>query len=90
MTTTTIVIRKQGRWTLPSELREKYGIKEGDTFSLIDLGGSFLITPRVSQVARLGDRIEQILRKENLVSDDFLGSLEDDREQYFHDRFSKS
>jgi AbrB family looped-hinge helix DNA binding protein len=88
--TTTIVIRKQGRWTLPAELREKYGVKEGDTFSLIDLGGSFLITPRVSQVARLGDHIEQILRKENLVPDDFLQSQEDDREQYFHEHFNKS
>lgn len=88
--TTTIVIRKRGRCTLPAELREKYGVKEGDTFSLIDLGGSFLITPHVSQVARLGDRIDQILRKEYLVPDDFLESLEDDREQYFHEHFSKS
>ncbi len=80
MTTTTIVIRKQGRWTLPAELREKYGIKVGDTFNLIDLGGSFLITPRASQVTRLGDRIEQILQEKNLVPDDFLESLEDDRE----------
>jgi bifunctional DNA-binding transcriptional regulator/antitoxin component of YhaV-PrlF toxin-antitoxin module len=88
--TTTIVIRKQGRWTLPAELREKYGVKVGDTFSLIDLDGSFLFTPRASQVTRLGDRIEQILREENLVPDDFLQSLEDDREQYFHEHFSKS
>ena len=90
MKTTTIVIRKRGRCTLPAELREKYWVKEGDTFNLIDLGGSFLITPRDSQVTRLGDRIEQILREENLVPDDFLQSLEDDREQYFHEHFSKS
>ena len=90
MKKTTIVIRKQGRWTLPAELREKYGVKVGDTFSLIDLGGSFLITPRDFQVIRLGDRIEQILREESLVPDDFLESLEDDREQYFHEHFSKS
>lgn len=90
MKTATIVIRKQGRWTLPAELREKYGVKAGDTFTLIDLGGSFLITPHASQVTRLGDRIEQILREENLVPDDFLESLEDDHGQYFHEHFSKS
>ncbi len=90
MKTTTIVIRKQGRWTLPAELRKKYGVKVGDTFNLIDLGGSFLITPHVSQVTRLGDHIEQILREENLVPDDFLESLEDDREQYFYEHFNKS
>ncbi|MEN4013952.1 MAG: AbrB/MazE/SpoVT family DNA-binding domain-containing protein [Bellilinea sp.] len=90
MKTTTIVIRKRGRCTLPAEFREKYGVKVGATFSLIDLDGSFLITPRASQVTRLGDHIEQILREENLVPDDFLQSLENDREQYFHEHFSKS
>lgn len=90
MKTATIVIRKQGRWTLPAELREKYGVKAGDTFTLIDLGGSFLITPHASQVTLLGNRIEQILREKNLVPDDFPESLENDREQYFHEHFSKS
>lgn len=90
MKTTPIVIRKQGRWTLPAELRRKYGVKAGDTFTLIDLDGSFLITPHVSQVTRLGNRIEQILLEKNLRPDDFLESLENDREQYFRERFCKS
>ena len=90
MRTTTIVIRKRGRWTLPAELREKYGVMAGDEFTLIDLGGSFLITPHASQVTRMGDRIEQILREKNLVPEDFLESLENDREQYFLEHFGKS
>jgi len=88
--TTTIVIRKQGRWTLSAELRRKYGVKAGDTFTLIDLDGSFLITPHISQVTHAGNRIEQILLEKNLRPDDFLESLENDREQYFRERFGKS
>ena len=36
---TTIQVRQRGTMTLPSELREKYGIQEGDTFRVIDLDG---------------------------------------------------
>ena len=90
MSTRTIFIRKRGRLTLPVDLREKYGVKEGDTFNLIDLDGSFLLTPLFSQVNRLGGHIEGILRENDLTQDDFLNSLDQDREQYYREHFIKS
>ena len=61
MTTNTIQVRKKGTFTLPMDLRTKYGVDEGDVFTLIDMGdGSFLLTPRISQVNRLGDRVAEI------------------------------
>jgi bifunctional DNA-binding transcriptional regulator/antitoxin component of YhaV-PrlF toxin-antitoxin module len=41
---TTIQIRKRGVLTLPSKLREKYTIQEGDTYRLIDMDGIFVLT----------------------------------------------
>lgn len=41
----TILVRKRGTLTLPAELREKYGIKPGDTFHLVDLDGVFIYLP---------------------------------------------
>ncbi len=65
MTTNTIQVRKKGSITLPMDLRTKYGVDEGDIFTLIDMGdGSFLLTPRISQVNRLGDRVAEILGEE--------------------------
>ena len=90
MSTRTIVIRKRGRLTLPADLCEKYRIKEGDTFTLIDLDGSFLLTPHSSQVNHLGSHIEGILRENNLTPNDFLNSLDDDRDQYFREHFGES
>ncbi len=51
MGVTILQMRKKGNLTLPAELRSKYGLNEGDVFTLIDLGdGSFMLSPRISRV----------------------------------------
>ena len=78
--TSTIQIRKKGSLTLPVELRNKYELDEGDVFTIIDLGdGAFLLTPRVSQVNRLGDRVSEILKEERVSVDDLLNTLDEER-----------
>jgi bifunctional DNA-binding transcriptional regulator/antitoxin component of YhaV-PrlF toxin-antitoxin module len=90
MTVNTIQIRKKGNFTLPMDLRTKYGVDEGDIFTLIDMGdGSFLLTPRISQVNRLGDRVAEILSAENVSLDDLLNTLDDERERYYQERYAK-
>jgi bifunctional DNA-binding transcriptional regulator/antitoxin component of YhaV-PrlF toxin-antitoxin module len=90
MTTQTIQVRKKGSITLPMELRVKYGLGEGDVFTLIDMGdGSFLLTPRISQVNKLGDRVAQILDDEGVSLDDLLNTLDDERQQYYREHYAK-
>jgi bifunctional DNA-binding transcriptional regulator/antitoxin component of YhaV-PrlF toxin-antitoxin module len=90
MTTNTIQVRKKGSITLPMDLRTKYGVDEGDVFTLIDMGdGSFLLTPRISQVNRLGDRVAEILRAEDVSMDELLNTLDDERERYYQERYAK-
>ncbi len=72
------------------DLRAKYGVEEGDIFALIDMGdGSFLLTPRISQVNRLGDRVAEILNAENVSLEDLLSTLDDERERYYQERYAK-
>jgi bifunctional DNA-binding transcriptional regulator/antitoxin component of YhaV-PrlF toxin-antitoxin module len=88
--TITIQIRKKGSLTLPVELRNKYDLEEGDVFTLIDLeDGSFLLTPRASQVNRLGNRVSEILTEEAVSLEDLLKSLDEERERYYRDRYAK-
>jgi AbrB family looped-hinge helix DNA binding protein len=90
MAANTIQVRKKGTITLPMDLRDKYGIDEGDIFTLINLGdGSFLLTPRISQVNRLGDRVAEILKGENVSLDELLTTLDDERERYYQERYAK-
>jgi len=38
-------LSKKGLMTIPSELRRKYGLKEGDKIRIIDRGGILLMVP---------------------------------------------
>lgn len=85
-----IQIRKKGSLTLPAELRAKYGLTEGDVYTLIDLGdGSFLLTPRLSQVNRLGNRVVEVLEEEDVTLDDLLSTLDEERERYYREHYAE-
>ena len=92
MSVSTIVqMRGKGVVTLPVELRRKYGLDEGDVFTLIELGdGSFLLTPRVLQVDRLGDRVAEALAQEGVSVDELLTVLEEERELYYREHYAPS
>jgi bifunctional DNA-binding transcriptional regulator/antitoxin component of YhaV-PrlF toxin-antitoxin module len=79
----TIQIRSEGAFTFPAEFLDKYGLKEGEIFSIVDLGnGSFLLSPRRSRVDELADQLaaEWASRGETLES--MLKTLREVREEY--------
>jgi bifunctional DNA-binding transcriptional regulator/antitoxin component of YhaV-PrlF toxin-antitoxin module len=86
--TMTVQIRRKGVITLPVELRRRYGLGEGDVFTLMDLGdGSFLLTPRVSQVARLGDQVGRVMAEEGVDLEEMLEALDQERELYYQEHY---
>jgi bifunctional DNA-binding transcriptional regulator/antitoxin component of YhaV-PrlF toxin-antitoxin module len=88
MATMTVQIRRKGVITLPVELRRRYGLGEGDVFTLMDLGdGSFLLTPRVSQVARLGDQVGRVMATEGVGLEEMLEALDQERELYYQEHY---
>jgi AbrB family looped-hinge helix DNA binding protein len=86
---TTIQMRGKGAVTIPVELRRKYGLDEGDIITLIDLGdGSFLLTPKVTKVDRLGDRVAQAMANEGISLDEILTTLDEERERYYQEQYA--
>lgn len=90
MANSTIVqIRSKGTVTLPIELRRKYGLDEGNILKMIDLGdGSFLLTPIVTQVDRLGDRVAKAMADESVSTDEILTALDEERERFYQERYA--
>lgn len=58
----TVQVRQRGTLTLPADLREKYGIRPGDIFRVVDLDGTFVLTPLVPMVPELAREIEKLRR----------------------------
>lgn len=78
----TIQVRQRGTVTLPSDLRNKYGIREGDTFRVIDLDGIFVLTPMTPMVPELAREIEKARLEAGLSIEDLLRALREKRENY--------
>jgi len=78
----TVQVGKRGVVTLPKEVREKYGIEDGDALHLVDLGGGiFVVSPMMPAVASLIEKIEAIREDEGLPLEELLAGLREQRER---------
>ena len=85
----TVQVRKRGTLTLPAQLREKYGIKPGDTFHLVDLDGVFILTPMAPIVPELAGEIERLRKELGLSTEDLLTALREQREAYYREHYER-
>jgi len=83
----TLQVRDRGVLTLPADLREKYGIRPGDTFRLVDLDGIFVLTPMVPMVPELAREIERLRVESGLSIEELLQDLRRQREQYHAEHY---
>ncbi len=84
----TIQVRQRGTLTLPAGLREKYGIRTGDTFRLVDLDGILVLTPMVPLVPELAREIERVRQEAGLNTGELLAALREQREQYSREHYA--
>jgi len=82
-----IQVRNRGVITLPAEIREKYGIENGDIFRLVDLDGVFVLTPMVPMVPELAREIEQARLEAGLNIEDLLQGLREQRQRYVQEKY---
>jgi bifunctional DNA-binding transcriptional regulator/antitoxin component of YhaV-PrlF toxin-antitoxin module len=80
--TTTVRMAQRGVVTLPKSLRESYNLRPGDNFTLLDLGGVFVLSPRRSEVDSLADRLTQALTERGETLETMLQALREERERY--------
>ena len=83
----TIQVRKRGTFTLPAEVRERYNIRPGDTFRLLDLDGIFVLTPMVPMVPELAREIERARLEVGLSVEEMLKGLREQRERYVAEKY---
>ena len=84
---TTLQMRSKGGLTIPTELRRKYDMTEGDVFTLFELGdGSLLLIPRVSVVPKLVAEMEAIRAEAGVSLEDLLAGLSEERRRLYEER----
>ena len=82
MSSITLQVAQRGLITIPKSLRDAYNIQPGDAFTLIDLGGVFVLAPKPSEVDALADRIAAELRDKGETLESMLQVLREERDRY--------
>ncbi len=80
MATLTIELAQRGQVTIPKTLREKHKWDTGQQFSVIDLDGVVVMSPRESKIDTLANQLRDDLLKEGATLEDMLAELRQLRE----------
>jgi AbrB family looped-hinge helix DNA binding protein len=81
MAAITVQMAQRGVITIPKSLRESYGWKEGDAFTLLDLGGLFVLSPKRSTVDALADQIAAQWAEDGATLEEMLLALRKERDR---------
>lgn len=79
---TTLQLAQRGLITLPKSLRDEYGLNPGDSLTLIDIGGVFVLSPFPSQIDQIAARISEQLKDRGETLESMLAALREVREEY--------
>jgi bifunctional DNA-binding transcriptional regulator/antitoxin component of YhaV-PrlF toxin-antitoxin module len=82
--TITIQLAQRGVLTLPKALRENYNLQPGDSLTLLDLGGVFVLSPVHSEIDALAERLTYSLTERGETLETMLQALREEREGYAH------
>ena len=82
--TLTVQLAQRGVLTLPKSLRESYNLQPGDSFTLLDLGGVFVLSPLHSEIDALAERLTYSLTERGETLETMLRALREEREGYAH------
>jgi len=80
MESITLQMAQRGVITIPKALRESYNIQTGDTFTLIDLDGVFVLRPARSEVGALANRLAVQWAEDGQTLETMLEALREERE----------
>jgi AbrB family looped-hinge helix DNA binding protein len=81
MESVTLQMAQRGIITIPRSVRESYGMKPGDTFTLMDLGGVLVLSPQRSEIDAIADRIAREWSEGGETLETMLRALREERDR---------
>jgi antitoxin PrlF len=72
-------VQEKGQVTIPTEIRKKLGLKQGDLVAVMETPDGVFITPQQVVAAKAFDRIGDILKEKGLSVDELIAQGRDIR-----------
>jgi len=81
MKSVTLQMGQRGVITIPRSLREAYALQAGDTLTLQDLGGVFLLSPQSAEIDALASKVAAQWAEDGQTLETMLQALREERER---------
>lgn len=65
-------MRQRGSITIPTEIRNRYQLDDGDPLTIVDLGDGFFISPKRSVLPKLVTEMEVLRDKYNVTLEELI------------------
>lgn len=75
-----VQMRQRGSITIPTEIRNRYQLDNGDPLTIVDLGEGFFVSPRRSILPKLVAEMEQLREKYNITLEELITGVIEKRE----------
>lgn len=83
-------VQKKGQVTIPVEMRDKLGLKEGDLVAFIETDEGILISRQEVLAMRALDRIGAVLKEQGISLDELMESGRDERGKIIKEKYGLS
>lgn len=80
-------VQKKGQVTIPADIREKLGLKEGDLVAFVETDKGILISPREVIAMEALDRIGELLREKGITVEELIESGRDIRGELMEEMY---
>jgi hypothetical protein len=84
---TNIQIDAEGAQTILNELQVKFGLKLGDTVTVVDLESALVLSPKSSRVSEIAARIEKVREDVGLSVEASMEGLVEQRRRYTKEKY---
>ena len=81
------IIQKKGQVTIPADIRNRLGLKEGDVVSFTETENGVLISPQAVIAAQALDRIGDALQEAGVSLDDLMEEGREARTQLLNEEY---
>lgn len=82
-------IKSRGQLTIPKKIRDEYNLEEGQLVSIIPVGDSLIITPKILELEEARRKIRRILKASGVSVEKLLEGMEEERETLYKERYGK-
>jgi AbrB family looped-hinge helix DNA binding protein len=80
-------VKARGQLTIPKKIREMSHIEEGNVVSILPVGDSLIITPKILELDEARRQFRKLLKTSGLTVEELIEGVKEERAELFRETY---